>query len=155
MENQPLPHTGSYYAATVNETTDYAPLRGTQLADVCGRPAGFAGISTALFLAERGYNVHVIEANRVGWGATGRNGGQLIGGIAGENKIARSLGREGEQIMSEMGWAGHDIIRKRVETYDIDCDLKWGFIDVAIKQRHLRAQQAELEMLEKYQFPYE
>jgi glycine/D-amino acid oxidase-like deaminating enzyme len=154
MESQSLPHTGSYYAATVNETTDYAPLRGTQLADVCVIGAGFTGISTALFLAERGYNVHVVEANRVGWGATGRNGGQLIGGIAGENRIARSLGREGEQIMWEMRWAGHDIIRKRVEKYDIDCDLKWGYLDVAIKQRHLRAQQAELEALERNRFPY-
>ena len=59
-------HTGSYYAATVNQSTDYAPLRGEQKADVCVIGAGFTGISTALHLAERGYNVHVIEANRVG-----------------------------------------------------------------------------------------
>ncbi len=61
----PQAHTGSYYAATVNEVTDYAPLRGAQIADVCVIGAGFTGISTALFLAERGYKVHVVEANRV------------------------------------------------------------------------------------------
>ena len=148
-------HTGSYYAATVNEVTDYAPLRGVNNADVCVIGAGFTGVSTALYLAERGYDVHVVEANRVGWGASGRNGGQIIGGISGEKKIAARLGQDGERIMWEMRWAGHDIIRERIETYGIDCDLKWGYLDVAIKKRHLRAQQEELETLEKHNFPHE
>jgi glycine/D-amino acid oxidase-like deaminating enzyme len=148
-------HTGSYYAATVNEVTDYASLHGAQTADVCVIGAGFTGISTALHLAERGYNVHVVEASRVGWGASGRNGGQIIGGISGEKKIAGYLGQDGERIMWEMRWAGHDIIRERVNTYGIDCDLKWGYLDVAIKQRHLRAQHDELETLEKYNFPHQ
>jgi len=152
---EPQQHTGSYYAATVNEVTDYAPLRGAQHADVCVIGAGFTGISTALHLAERGYKVHVVEANRVGWGATGRNGGQIISGISGEKKIAARLGQEGERILWEMGWAGHDIIRERVETYGIDCDLKWGYLDVAIKQRHIRAQIDDFEALEKYNFPHE
>ncbi len=153
--NQAQPHTGSYYAATVNNVTDYAPLRGAQNADVCVIGAGFTGISTALHLAERGYKVHVVEANKVGWGASGRNGGQIIGGIAGEEKIARTLGQDGEQIMWQMRWEGHDIIRERVETYGIDCDLKWGYLDVAIKQRHLRNQHEELEALEKHGFPHQ
>ena len=155
MLNQPQAHTGSYYAATVNRVTDYAPLGGAQIADICVIGAGFTGISTALHLAERGYNVHVVEANRVGWGATGRNGGQIIGGISAQGKIAKRLGSDGERFMWEMGWAGHDIIRDRVERYEIDCDLKWGYLDVAIKQRHLRDQRAEWETLEKYDFPYE
>jgi len=152
---QPQDHTGSYYAATVNEVTDYAPLRGTQNADVCVIGAGFTGVSTALHLAERGYKVHVVEASRIGWGASGRNGGQMISGISGEQRIAKQLGQDGERIMWEMGWAGHDIIRERVETYGIDCDLTWGYLDVAIKQRHIRAQLEDLEALEKYNFPHE
>jgi glycine/D-amino acid oxidase-like deaminating enzyme len=148
-------HIGSYYAATVNEVTAYAPLRGAQNADVCVIGAGFTGISTALHLAERGYRVHVVEANRVGWGASGRNGGQIINGISGKEKLARQLGGDGERIVREMGWAGHDIIRERVETYAIDCDLKWGYLDVAIKQRHLRALRAEMEALQKQNFPHE
>ena len=155
MVHQPQAHTGSYYAATVNRVTDYAPLDGAQIADVCVIGAGFTGISTALHLAERGYNVHVVEANRVGWGATGRNGGQIIGGISAQNKIAKRLGSDGERFMWEMGWAGHDIIRDRIARYEIDCDLKWGYLDVAIKQRHLHDQRAESEILEKYDFPYE
>ncbi len=155
MLSQPQTHTGSYYAATVNEVTDYAPLRGAQRADVCVIGAGFTGISTALHLAERGYKVHVIEANKVGWGATGRNGGEIIGGISGEEKIARHLGADGESLLWDMRWAGNDIIRERVQTYDINCDLKWGYLDVAIKSRHIRDQQVEFESLQKHNFPHE
>jgi gamma-glutamylputrescine oxidase len=148
-------HTTSYYAASVNQVTDYPTLTGAQTADVCVIGAGFSGISTALFLSERGYKVHVIEANRVGWGASGRNGGQIIGGISGEGKLAKSLGADGERMLWDMRWAGHDIIRERVDTYNIDCDLKWGYLDVAIKPRHLRDQQEELEKMERHQFPHE
>ncbi|MDG1473842.1 MAG: FAD-binding oxidoreductase, partial [Porticoccaceae bacterium] len=125
------PHTASYYAASANHQTDYASLEGAQSADVCVIGAGFTGISTALHLAERGYSVSILEANKVGWGASGRNGGQMIGGISGENRLAASLGGDGERRLWEMGWAGHDIIRERVATYSIDCDLKFGYVDVA------------------------
>ncbi|MDJ0794240.1 MAG: FAD-binding oxidoreductase [Woeseiaceae bacterium] len=148
-------HTGSYYAATVNEVTDFAPLRGAQTADVCVVGAGFTGISTALHLAERGYNVHVVEAHRVGWGATGRNGGQMIGGIAGERCIAKHHGRGVEELFSELRWEGHNIIRQRVSKYGIDCDLKPGYVDVAIKPRHVRDMQAEHNALVEAEFPYE
>jgi gamma-glutamylputrescine oxidase len=152
---EPLQHTGSYYAASINDSTDFAPLRGAQTADVCIIGAGFTGISTALHLAERGYNVHVVEANKVGWGASGRNGGQIIGGISGEEALAQSLGRGGEKIVREMSWAGNQIIRERVQTYGIQCDLKSGYLDVAIKPRHVRAMQGEFEALEKDNFPFE
>jgi glycine/D-amino acid oxidase-like deaminating enzyme len=148
-------HTGSYYAATVGEATDFVPLRGEHSADVCVIGAGFTGISTALYLAERGYDVHVVEANKVGWGASGRNGGQIISGIAGEENIAKHHGRDVEEIFGEMRWAGHQIIRDRVEQYNIQCDLKFGYLDVAIKQRHLRDIEADCERLTKADFPHE
>ena len=151
----PQSHTGSYYAATVNHVTDFPPLQGAQTTDVCVIGAGFTGISTALHLAERGYTVHVVEANRVGWGASGRNGGQMIGGIAGENNIAKHHGRDVEELFSELRWAGHEIIRDRVEKYGIQCDLKSGYLDVAIKQRHLRDFEANLDRLQKSGFPHE
>ncbi len=59
-------HTGSYYAATVNEVTDYPVLEGAKSADICVVGAGFTGTATALSLAERGYSVALVEANRVG-----------------------------------------------------------------------------------------
>ena len=152
---QPLPHTGSYYAATANDTTDFAPLQGAQTADVCVSGAGYTGISTALHLAERGYNVHIVEANKVGWGASGRNGGQFSGGISGEERMAKRLGQDGEKLIWEMRWEGQNIIRKRVQQYNIQCDLKFGHLDVAIKRRHLRELQEEHDRMERHNFPSE
>ena len=122
---------------------------------MCVIGAGFTGISTALHLAERGYDVHVVEANKVGWGASGRNGGQMISGIAGEENIAKHYGKDVEELFGEMRWAGHDIIRERVQTYDIRCDLKFGYLDVAIKERHLRDMEADYERLGKANFSHE
>lgn len=148
-------HTGSYYAATANRATDYPPLQGDQSADVCVIGAGFTGISTALHLVERGYDVRVVEANRVGWGASGRNGGQLISGISGEQHIAKHHGRDVEELFGELRWAGHNIIRERVQKYDIQCDLKWGYLDVALKKRHLRDIEYDYERLKAADFPHE
>jgi glycine/D-amino acid oxidase-like deaminating enzyme len=151
----PREHTDSYYAATVNHVTAFPPLRGDRSTDVCVVGAGFTGISTALHLAERGYDVHVVEAHRVGWGASGRNGGQLIGGISGEGAIARHHGRDVEDLFAELRWAGHEIIRERVGRYGIQCDLKPGYLDVAIRDRHLRDIEADCRRLEKANFPHE
>ena len=101
----PQPHTASYYAASANDKTDFAPLTGSVSADVCVIGAGFTGISTALHLAERGYNVHVVEANKIGWGASGRNGGQMIGGINGEKAMLKHHGPEIAGLLWEMRWA--------------------------------------------------
>jgi gamma-glutamylputrescine oxidase len=148
-------HTGSYYAATANDITDFPPLQSAKNADVCIIGAGFTGISTALHLAERGYDVHVLEANKVGWGASGRNGGQVIGGISGENRLLKYHGRDKEDLLWDMRWAGNNIIRERVRTYGIDCDLKYGYLDVAIKPRHVRDLQEEFDTLVKHDFPHE
>ncbi len=147
-----LPHTGSYYAATANEQTSYAALRGDQQVDVCVIGAGFTGIATALTLAERGFNVCVLEANKVGWGASGRNGGQMIGGIAGEKHLRKVCD---DDLLWQMRWRGHDIIAERVARYSIDCDLKYGYVDVAIKPRHLREFEDDFEQLEKHGFEHE
>lgn len=151
----PQPHTGSYYAATVGDVTDYAPLEGAVDTDICVIGAGFSGVSTALTLAERGFRVAIVEANKVGWGASGRNGGQLIGGIAGEAAMARRDGRDVETLFGELRWEGHRIIRERVEKYGIDCDLKSGYLDVAIKPRHMRALEYDYERMQRAQFPWD
>ena len=138
-------HTASYYAATANKQTVYEQLNGHKKTDVCVIGAGFTGISTALHLAERGYKVHVLEANKVGWGASGRNGGQMIGGISGESRLSRDLSKINEKIVFEMGWQGHKIIRDRVKKYNIKCDLKNGYIDV--KQDQDMQNQEPLQMI--------
>ena len=147
-------HTGSYYAATVNRVTDYPQLKGDLRVDVCIIGGGFTGISAALALAERSYKVCVLEANRIGWGASGRNGGQLIFGVGGEEKLMKKDPGLAD-LMWDMGWRGHEIIRDRVERYGIDCDLKYGYVDVAIKPRHLREFEKAEERLNRRNFQYE
>ncbi|HCS23595.1 MAG TPA: gamma-glutamylputrescine oxidoreductase, partial [Rhodospirillaceae bacterium] len=73
-------HVASYYAATANASPGRPPLMGDISADVCVIGAGYSGLSTALTLAEAGRRVVVLEAAKVGWGASGRNGGQIIPG---------------------------------------------------------------------------
>lgn len=131
----------SYYAATRSETTAFPPLRGDVRSDVCVVGAGFTGLSTALALAERGYSVTVLEQHRVGWGASGRNGGQMLGGISGEARLLRHCSRADADMLFELGYRGHAIIAERVQRYAIDCDLKYGAIDVAVRPRHLEQQQ--------------
>jgi len=154
MTDQAQPHTASYYAATVNERTDYPVLEGSRSTDICVVGAGFTGIATALTLAERGYRVAVVEAHRVGWGASGRNGGQLINGISGLHKIQKRHGDGIADMLWDLRWRGNDIVHERVERYGIDCDLKPGFVETALKPRHLDDIREYANTFEKRNFPY-
>lgn len=153
-ENQKQEHTGSYYAATVNEVTAYPELAGSLETDVCVVGGGFTGVATALTLAERGYRVVILEANRIGWGASGRNGGQLINGISGLGKVAKANGAGAEDLLWELGWRGNALIRERVEKYGIQCDLKDGFVEVALKERQLDDLEEYAEERERRNWPH-
>mgnify|MGYP006286313719 CR=1 FL=1 len=132
-------HTDSYYAATAFPATAYPRLEDAVECDVVVVGGGFSGVNTALELAERGYDVVLLEGNRIGWGATGRNGGQIIGGIGHDpERFAKSIGEDGVRTVYRMGIEARDVIRERIETYGIDCDLKWGYCDVALKPRHMK-----------------
>jgi len=133
------PYPDSYYAATRNPDPGYPALTEQIEADVCICGGGFTGVATALSLAERGYSVVVLEQHRIGWGASGRNGGQVIGGFSGEELMAKRLGPEVKDLIWDIGWRGNSIIDERVKKYAIDCDLKYGYMDVALKPRHMRA----------------
>ncbi|HYD15652.1 MAG TPA: FAD-binding oxidoreductase [Hyphomicrobium sp.] len=130
-------HIDSYYAATANDDTRYPSLKGTVTAEVCVVGGGFSGISTALSLAERGYKVVLLEARRIGWGASGRNGGQMIAGISGEARIESQLGEDGRRLLADIRYLGHDIIERRIEQHQIRCDLKHGWAEVAARPRHM------------------
>jgi len=152
--DQQQEHTGSYYAASVNEVTDYPLLEGSKSADVCVVGAGFTGVATALTLAERGYSVALVEANRVGWGASGRNGGQIINGISGLAKIRKQHGDGIADILWDLRWRGNDIIYDRVEKYGIQCDLKSGYLEVAPKPRQVAYFDECAAEREQHNFPY-
>lgn len=156
MSNKfPQPHCNSYYAATINDNTDYPVLEGANSSDVCIIGGGFTGVSTALDLAERGYKVTIIEANRISWGASGRNGGQFIGGISGTERLKKFQDKDITDLIWKMNWEGNEIIKQRVEKYNIDCDLEFGYMDVAIKPRHEKSLQEDYENLQQHNFPYE
>jgi gamma-glutamylputrescine oxidase len=138
-------HINSYYAATANDDTRYPSLKGTVTADVCVVGGGFSGISTALSLVERGYSVAVVEAQRVGWGASGRNGGQMIAGISGEHGIESQLGEAGRRLVSEIRYRGHEIIEDRIQRHQIRCDLVYGWMEVAARPRHMDALRAYVD----------
>ena len=147
-------HTRSYYAASANEKTDYPRLRGAESADVCVVGAGFTGVAAALTLAERGYSVIVLEANRVGWGASGRNGGQLINGLSGLAKLRQTHGEGIAELLWEIRWRGVELIRERVEKYGIDCDLKDGFVEVATRSRQLKSIEESAAERARHDFPH-
>ncbi|SVE54976.1 uncharacterized protein METZ01_LOCUS507830, partial [marine metagenome] len=127
-------HTASYYAATRNDLTTYPALDGDIETDICIIGGGFTGVASALTLAERGHQVTLLEQNRISWGASGRNGGQLIHGLGGTRYLSKSLSQE---VIWELHYRGNDIIKERVEKYGIDCDLKSGYIDVAFKKSQM------------------
>ena len=148
--HQPQQHCRSYYAATRNDMTEYPPLAGDCRADVCVIGGGFTGVATALSLAEQGVSVVLLEQHRIGWGASGRNGGQMINGISGDEKMLARLGDHLEEALVKLGFRGNEIIADRVQRYGIACDLHHGYLDVAIKDRHLRDFEAYYQLLDKY-----
>ena len=136
-------HVPSYYAASANDATRHAPLAGHVRADVCVVGGGFTGLCTALNLVERGYTVALIEASKIGWGASGRNGGQLIAGYSCDiDTFAQYMPREDVRRIWDMGLESVDIVRKQVEKHRIDCDLAFGYLSAANKPRHADALKA-------------
>jgi glycine/D-amino acid oxidase-like deaminating enzyme len=138
-------HCASYYAATCNDSTRYRALEGATRADVCVIGGGFTGLSTAIELAERGYRVVLLEQHRIGWGASGRNGGQMIGGTSGEALLARHWGSA--RAVRDLSFRGHEIIEARCRRFGIDCDLRYGYIDVALSRRQVSEHRAWFEEL--------
>ncbi len=149
-------HPASYYAASSNRHLAYPPLRGEQRADVCIVGGGFSGLNTAIELAQKGFSVVLLEAHKIGWGASGRNGGQLIRGVGhGLEQFLPVLGAEGVRTLKLMGLEAVEIVRQRVERFAIDCDLSWGYCDLANKPGHLAGFAAELEELEDLGYRHE
>jgi gamma-glutamylputrescine oxidase len=129
----------TYYAATVRPPPLTPALAGRLSADVCVVGAGIAGCSAALALAERGYRVVLLEAQRIGWGASGRSGGQAIFGTAAEQSdLERLLGIEDARRVWEVSLAGLALLRQRIQHYRIDCDWEDGWMLAAIKPRQWR-----------------
>jgi gamma-glutamylputrescine oxidase len=131
--------TQSWYWASQPEPAALAPLLGEQSCDVGVVGAGIAGLSAALHLAQRGYRVSVLEAQRMGWGASGRSGAQAIFGVAaGQDKLKSLLGAGDARRIWDMSVEALALLRELIATHDIDCDWRSGQMHVAIKPRQQR-----------------
>ncbi|WP_051929179.1 FAD-binding oxidoreductase [Thermopetrobacter sp. TC1] len=124
----------TWYRATLGEAPSHAPLRKDLRVDVAIIGAGLTGLSAALDLAEQGVRTAVLEAGPIGWGATGRNGGQICTGYTVSMKsFEKHLGRHGAQETFAISEEAKALIRERCEKYDIDCALAWGYLICANK----------------------
>ncbi|MGH8386504.1 MAG: NAD(P)/FAD-dependent oxidoreductase [Pseudomonas sp.] len=144
-------HVNSYYAATRNFTGDFPVLEEAVDCDVCVIGAGYTGLSSALFLAEAGYSVTVLEAAKVGFGASGRNGGQLVNSYSRDvDVIEERYGDKTAEVLGSMIFEGADIIRQRIQHYDIQCDYRPGGIFAAMNKKQLKGLAEQKKSWERY-----
>jgi len=144
-------HTTSYYAASANDKNMRPSLQGDITADVCVIGAGFTGLSTAIHLAEKGFKVVVLEGSLVGFGASGRNGGQIVNSYSRDiDFIEKHYGNEVGKEMGKMAFQGGRILRRLVKDYNINCDLKDGGIFAACNDKQLDGLKDRKALWEKH-----
>ncbi|MCL5777987.1 FAD-binding oxidoreductase [Limibaculum sp. FT325] len=130
-------HPSSWYTDTAGEMPDHPSLAGESRADVCVVGGGYAGLSAALHLAERGFSVALVEANRIGWGASGRNGGQLGTGPRADIRVYEAkIGRDDARKVWGIALAANRLVRDLIARHAIDCDLTDGGMEAAWKSDH-------------------
>lgn len=144
----------SYYAASADPAPARPALKGAVTADVAVVGGGFTGLSAALELAGRGLSVVVIEAERCGWGASGRNGGQLINGYSRPlDLLARRHGEDHARALAGLALEGARIIRERVATHGIDCDLVDGAAATALNPKQMTWFEEQAKVWARYGHP--
>lgn len=131
----------SYYEATVMRPPPEPSLDESVSVDVGVVGGGYAGLSGALELAKRGYKVALLEAKRVGWGASGRNGGQVLVGMGsdGEEAIEEQLPEEDARRAWDISVEGLDLLHRRIREYAIDCEYHPGYLMINVKPRRWTA----------------
>ena len=139
----------SYYAATANRQRTPRRLEGDARCDVVVIGGGFTGIAAALACAEKGFSVILLEAETIGFGASGRNGGQLIPGLRWSmREMEAEFGAARAKAIFDVAWGARDLVWGRVARHKIDCDLTSGHLEAAYKPAHLDDMAAEAELLE-------
>lgn len=146
----------SYYEASAERPPPCPPLRGRVHADVCVIGGGYAGLSAALELRARGYSVVLLEAQRIGWGASGRNGGQVIVGFGsdGERAIERQYAAEDARRAWDISVEGLDLVAERIRRYGIDCDYAPGYMTLAARARKVgELERWAMRVMRNYEYP--
>lgn len=144
-------HAPSYYAASGLPQPARPPLQGEVVADVVVIGAGYTGLSSALHLAEAGFKVVVLEAAQVGWGASGRNGGQLVHSYSRDMDVIEArYGATTAKALGSMAFEGASIIRERIAKYQIDCHFKPGGMFAAITAKQVGQLEHHKALWERY-----
>ena len=139
----------SWYRASAELLPQQSSLQGDVLADVCVIGAGYTGLSAALHLAKAGKRVVILEAARVGWGASGRNGGHVgTGQRADQFALEKWYGKETAKELWRLGLEAVDLVESLVKDHGIDCELGRGNIHYAAKSSHIGELREEIEHLE-------
>ena len=148
--DRPGAYPDSYYRATANRLEPFAPLVEDATCDVCIVGAGYTGLSAALYLAENGFDVMVVEAHRVGWGASGRNGGQLGSGQRLDQvQLERDLGQKAARQLWDLGRDAKTLVRDLIDRHDIECDYRPGILHADHRQRYVDDSRAYAEKLQR------
>ncbi len=149
MTIQPSSYPDSYYAATCNRQLQLPSLKGGELADVCVIGGGYTGLSSAIHLAERGYQVVLLEAERIAWGASGRNGGQCtLGQRQPQDFLEEKFGKAEAHRLWDLGVEAVQLVRDLIGRYRIECDLKRGNLQVATKRSDANWFEAHAEKMQ-------
>lgn len=148
--SHPPTHVDSWYAASANRHLQFPALTGSTHADVCIVGGGYTGLSSAIHLRKLGYSVVVLEANCVGWGASGRNGGHVgTGQRAGQHQLEKLVGMDQARALWQLGLEGVQTVCNLVDEFAIDCELRTGNLHVASSAGDARELAAEAEHLQK------
>ena len=134
------PFAPSYYVDSAERAGGLtrAPLRGEHEADVTVVGGGIAGCSAALHLAQRGYRVALVEAREIGYGASGRSGGQTIFGLAtSQQSLVAQVGRYDARRLFELSVEGLGLLQSLIREHRIDCDYRPNHVHVAVKPRQV------------------
>nr|WP_321458336.1 FAD-binding oxidoreductase [uncultured Cohaesibacter sp.] len=138
----------SYYTATANPHDSFPSLQGEQLCDVCVIGGGYAGLSSALHLSQQGYKVILLEAHRVGWGASGRNGGQVCTGQRLEqDALEKMVGTAQARLLWNIAVDGIQMVKDLITDHGINCDLKPGTLHVDHKPHYADESKAYVDKL--------
>lgn len=129
----------SYYAASRNDKPERPPLTDDIQTEVCIVGGGYSGLSTGIHLTETGHDVVLLEGAQIGWGASGRNGGQIVNGLnASLQKIKKSYGQDTADYVGGVITRGGKIIRRFIADYDIACDLKEKNVFAAFTKKQMQ-----------------
>lgn len=140
----------SYYAATAAPLDRFAPLQGAVRADVCVIGAGYTGLSAALHLAQRGFRVVVLEAHRVGFGASGRNGGQVGSGQRlDQDELEQTVGREAARRLWDLAEEAKALVQSLITDHAMPCTFRPGVAHACRSDREVAATHAYADHLNR------